>query len=397
VDFSLSVEQRAMVEDVGALARDHFAARAFSWEDEVPWPNLELLAERGYLGMCLPESVGGRARSTLDGILAAQTIAAVCPHTAGFFHAANTGPAGHLARRGSAALQAKYLTQVAAGRLVVGIAITEPQAGSDASSLATYAQVRGGTVAINGTKVFTAHAMVAGAFIVFVRSEGGFASILVERDAPGLEIGPAETYMSGERYCTLRFENCQVPAANIMVARSTLRALMAEYLVERLGNAARAVGVAQLALRLSKQHVETRRQFGVRLADMQGLRWIVADMVMRIEASQLLLYRAATNSGPDGPSLFESSLAKSHASETAKHVTDAAMQLHGALGVSTTMPLEWLNRLARGWTIAGGTAEIHRNIIASQVLHQLEDGIAHHGPALGSTTLPDAGAPVVLR
>jgi alkylation response protein AidB-like acyl-CoA dehydrogenase len=396
MDFELNAAQRTLVDDLTTLARDHFSDRAFSWHDEVPWSNLQLLAEHGYLGLCLPESAGGRGRSTLDGILAAQTIAAVCPHTAGFFHAANTGPAGHLARRGSDALRAKYLTEVAAGRLVVGIAITEPQAGSDASSLATYAQIRGGTVVINGTKVFTAHAMVAGAFVVFVRSDGGFASILVERDAPGLEIGPAETYMSGERYCTLRFENCQVPASNIMVSRSSLRALMGEYLVERLGNAARAIGVAQLALRMSQQHLERRRQFGVRLAEMQGLRWIVADIVMRIESSQLLLWRAAANAGPDGPSLFESSLAKSSATETAKAVTDSAMQLHGALGVSTTMPLEWLYRLARGWTIAGGTAEIHRNIIASHVLnHPNEDSSERQlVPVEGAMDVPQNG---VLR
>jgi alkylation response protein AidB-like acyl-CoA dehydrogenase len=388
MDFALTTEQQTMMGELDKLARQQFAPKAFSWNDEVPWPNLRMLADRGYLGLCLPVGVGGAARPVLDGILAAETLAAVCPHTAGFFHAANTGPAGHLARRGSPALHERYLRPVARGELVVGIALTEAQAGSDVSGLAASAETHGDTVVINGTKLYTSHAMVAGVFVVFLRLDGAYGSILVERDAPGLTIGPPDAWMSGERYCTLTFDHCEVPVGNVMVSGSSLRDLMNEYLVERLGNSARAVGVARLALELAEQHIQGRRQFGSRLVDMQGLRWKVADMVMRIEASQLLLYRAAARAGTGVPSLYESSLVKLHASETAKFVTDTAMQLHGALGVSRAMPLEWLYRLARGWTIAGGTVEIHRNIIASHVLRHT------HAEAPSPTPRTDLGAGV---
>src|ERR1019366_8602238 len=203
MDFALTTEQQTMMGELDKLARQQFAPKAFSWNDEVPWPNLRMLADRGYLGLCLP--------------------------------------------------------------LVVGIALTEAQAGSDVSGLAASAETHGDTVVINGTKLYTSHAMVAGVFVVFLRLDGAYGSILVERDAPGLTIGPPDAWMSGERYCTLTFDHCEVPVGNVMVSGSSLRDLMNEYLVERLGNSARAVGVARLALEVAEQHIQGRRPFGSRL------------------------------------------------------------------------------------------------------------------------------------
>jgi alkylation response protein AidB-like acyl-CoA dehydrogenase len=371
MDFRLSEEQHELVSAVGQLAEREFAPRAMEWKTGIPWPNLARLAELGYLGMCMPEEVGGGGRPAIDGILAIETVARYCPQTASFFHAANTGPLTFIARLASDDVKERYIPPVIRGEKIMRIAISEPEAGSDVGALTTAARVEGDEVVINGTKTFTSHASYADFFVVYVRfgpERSDFGCIVVDKDAPGLTFGPKELYMSGEHYCQLFFEDCRVPASNIVVDTDAFRKLLSTYNVERCGNAARAVGVCQMALDLTVKYMKERRQFGKPLAEMQGLQWMLADMATDTEAARLLLYRAMANAENGTPTRYESSLAKMFASEAAKRVTDTAIQLHGAMGYVSEMPLEWLYRLVRGWSIAGGTTQIHKNGIARELL-----------------------------
>ena len=371
MDFTLTEDQQALVSAVADLSEREFAPRAFDWGGEVPWPNLARLAALGYLGMCMPEEVGGGGRPVIDGILAIETVARYCPNTASFFHAANTGPLGFIARLASPEVKEKYIPPVIRGEKIMRIAISEPEAGSDVGALTTTAAEANGEVVLNGTKTFTSHAGYAHFFVVYVRfgpERSDFGCVVVDRDAPGLTFGPREQYMSGEHYCQLFFEDCRIPAENVVIRSDAFKRLLSTYNIERCGNAARAVGVSQMALEMTIKYMKERRQFGKRLADMQGLQWMLADMATDVEAARLLLYRAMTNARDGTPSRYESSLAKMFASEAAKRVTDTAMQIHGAMGYVSAMPIEWLYRLVRGWSIAGGTTQIHKNGIARELL-----------------------------
>ena len=371
MDFTLTEDQHALVDAIAELSANEFRAQAFEWQGEVPWPNLQRLSELGYLGMCMPEEVGGGGRPAIDGILAIEAVARYCPTTASFLHAANTGPLTFIARLASDEVKARFIPPVIRGEKIMRIAISEPEAGSDVGALSTYAHDDGTDVVLNGTKTFTSHASYADFFLVYVRfgsEPSDFGCVVVEKGAPGLTLGPAEKYMSGEHYCPLFFEDCRIPAANVVLRNDAFRKLMSTYNVERCGNAARAVGVSQMALEMTIKYMKERRQFGKRLADMQGLQWMLADMATDVEAARLLLYRAMTNARDGTPSRYESSLAKMFASEAAKRVTDTAMQIHGAMGYVSAMPLEWLYRLVRGWSIAGGTTQIHKNGIARHLL-----------------------------
>jgi alkylation response protein AidB-like acyl-CoA dehydrogenase len=381
MDFTFTEEQQSLVGAIADVSEREFRPRAFNWNGGVPWPNLKRLAELGYLGMCMPEEVGGGGRPAIDGILAIETVARFCPQTASFLHAANTGPLTFIARLASDELKARYIPPVIRGEKIMRIAISEPEAGSDVGALSTYAQEVDNEVVLNGAKTFTSHAGYADFFLVYVRfgpERADFGCVVVEKDTPGLTLGPPELYMSGEHYCPLFFEDCRIPSANVVLRSDAFKRLMNTYNVERCGNAARAVGVSQMALEMTVRYMKERRQFGKRLADMQGLQWMLADMATDVEAARLLLYRAMTNARDGAPTRYESSLAKMYASEAAKRVTDTAMQIHGAMGYVSAMPIEGLYRLVRGWSIAGGTTQIHKNGIAR---HLLRDKKSASSPA----------------
>lgn len=371
MDFKLTDDQQDLVNAINELAAAEFAPKAFTWGGEPPWPNLKRLAELGYLGLCLPEEIGGSGMSPLDGVLVAQTLARHCPSTAAHFHSINTGPATFIARFGSDFQKQKYLPDVLAGEKLIRISITEPHAGSDVTNMRTNVAIDGDMAVINGGKIYCSHAHIASAYIVYARFGPDVADIgcvIVDRDTPGLTLGPLETYMSGEHFNQLYFDNCRVPVENILLRRDAFKMLMGQYSIERCGNAARSIGISEMAIRMTADYMLQREQFGQRLADFQGLQWMLAEMVTRTEGAKLLLHRAMAEAGDGFPTRLASSMAKYNASETASFVTDQAMQIHGAMGIVTSMPLEWLYRTVRGWRVAGGSTEVLKNGVAKETL-----------------------------
>ncbi|MFS0574027.1 acyl-CoA dehydrogenase family protein [Sporosarcina sp. 179-K 3D1 HS] len=372
MDFNLTPEQEDLKKWAKNLAKEKFGPKAYTWiqNKEVPWENARILSEQGLMGMTIPEEDGGQGMSLIDAIIVMEEIAKVCPSTADMFQVGNFGAIRQLAAFGSKELKDGVLPDILAGKKLISVAMSEPNAGSATTDLETKARIEGDKVIINGSKVFNTHGPHNSYYVVWVRFGEGVKSsgaILVERDSPGFILGKTETHMSGEEHCALYFEDCEVPVENILIPEDGFRKLFTMFNIERMGNTARSLALAQAAFDLAVEHAKERKQFGKSLAEFQGIQWKVAEMKMKLDAGRLLLYRAATNADKGAPSPLETSIAKAYINVSAFEVAHEAVQIFGGYGYSTDYPLEYIFRRVRGWMIAGGTPEMLKNKIAEDV------------------------------
>ncbi|WP_019153113.1 acyl-CoA dehydrogenase family protein [Robertmurraya massiliosenegalensis] len=372
MDFNLTEEQQELQKWARNFAKEKFSEKAYTWvkNGEVPWENARILSEYGLMGMTLSEEDGGQGLPLIDAIIVMEEIAKVCPNTADMFQVGNFGAIRQLAAYGSRELKQRVLPQILGGEKLISVAMSEPNAGSAVTDLSTRAKIEGDKVIINGTKVFNTHGPHNSYYVVWVRFGEGVktsGAILVERNSPGFTVGKTETHMSGEEHCALYFEDCEVPVGNILVPEDGFRRLFTMFNIERMGNTARSLALAQSAFDLAVEHAKERKQFGKPLAEFQGIQWKVAEMKMKLDAGRLLLYRAATNADKGAPSPLESSMAKAYINTTAFEVANEAVQIFGGYGYSTDYPLEYIFRRVRGWMIAGGTPEMMKNKIAEEV------------------------------
>ncbi len=201
-------------------------------------------------------------------------------------------------------------------------------------------------------------------------SSSELGEVLVDRDTPGLEFGPQERLMGfrGIGSADMFFNEVRVPADNLLVGQGGFSQLFTAFSIERLGNATMSLAIGQAALDRSTRYVRSRHQFGRPIAEFQLVQAAIADMVMQVEASRLLIHRAAHSAGRGAPPTLEASVAKCFANEMAKRVSDLAIQLHGGYGYSSEFEMERLHRDAHGWALAGGTTNIQRVRIASEYL-----------------------------
>lgn len=374
MNFKLDDNQVILQNQAQKLAREVFKDRAARWDQnaEVPWDNIKLLAEQGYLGLLVPEQYGGSGGTIMDLVLVLEQFGWACVSTTMYAFSSNVH-ANRINQLGSDEHRAKYLPGIAKGDILPSHAMSEPQAGSDANRMRTSATRDGDHYVVNGTKCWISRAAVAHIVlvdVVFKDGEKGEKGLLViERGTPGFEIGKVESMMGhrGSPSTELLFNNCRVPVANRM-AHGDFSASLMSMSLSRCCNAAIALGAAQRAYEEAVEYVQQREAFGKRLADFQGLRWTIADMAVKLDAARLLIYRAATNATEGFPSETEAAIAKTFANEAAMAVVSDAMQLFGANGYSTSYPLERIYRDVRGFAIAGGTTHIQRNLIARNVL-----------------------------
>jgi alkylation response protein AidB-like acyl-CoA dehydrogenase len=248
--------------------------------------------------------------------------------------------------------------------------MTEPGAGSAVTELTSNLTSDGDGFRLNGTKVFSTHSDHATLFLIYARfgpGTGGIGSVLIERGETGLTVGAPTPFMSGERWCQLYFDDVLIPAENVLLGEGGFKKQIAGFNVERIGNASRSLAVGRHAFGIARDHVLLRRQFGRPLAEFQGLQWRFAEVAMRMEAAQLLLYRAATNADAGLPSAYETSVAKLACNEAGIAAADLAVQAMGGSGYSQDSIVEYCFRRTRGWMIAGGSTEILKNRIAEDV------------------------------
>jgi hypothetical protein len=379
--FPLTAEQEAIRARARALADHEFRERAARWDEreEYPWDNVKQLVEAGLMGMTIPPAYGGQGKPLLNLVLAIEQVARVCGVTGRILVDSNLGAVGAIVEYGSEAQKRKYLPRVVQGDKPA-IAITEPGAGSAASDLETRAEPSGDAWTLTGTKRWITGAGVSQTYVVFCRFDGipgpeGIGALIVEAGTPGLAVTRRERAMGmrGIPEGEVVFDRCRVPRENLLLPAGGFKRLMVAYNGQRLGAATVALGLAQGALEAAVRYAGEREQFGRPIGHFQGLRWMIADMAIQVEAARQVVYRAAANAGHGLPDMIEAAMAKTLASETAARVTNDALQVFGASGYSRDLPLERMVRDARMFTIAGGTVQMMRNMVAGAWLGRLDE------------------------
>jgi len=375
MDFQLTMEQRIFKDSVRKLARKHFAEKAFTWdkEDKYPWENAKILAENELMGIRIPEEEGGQGGTLMDAVIAIMEVTKVCPHTGDVVQAGNFGAIQQIAFLGNSFLKKEILPKLLKGETIITPAMSEPNAGSAVTDLETTARFDGDEVVINGSKIFNSNGNHAGYFCVWCRFGEGVASsgaVVVPDTAPGFSRGKTEYHMSGEPNAALYFDNCRVPQKYVLLSEQGFKKLIQVFNVERLGNSSRSLAVAELAYDTALRHTKERFQFDRPICEFQGIQWKLADMKLRLEQSRWMLYKAVVEADRGLPSALDSSLAKLSCNETSEYVCREAIQIHGGYGISTEYPLAYLYARARGWMVAGGTVEMLRNRIASEILNR---------------------------
>jgi len=378
MNFTFSEEQRLFAESVRRFALDHLEkdALARAHDPRFPFDVASLMSRQGLIGITLPEADGGQGGSLMDAVIAIEQVAAVCPRSADVVQSGSFGPIRTFAEYASPEQKARWLPDLIGGNAVMSLGMSEPDAGSAVTELKTNARPDGSYYLINGTKVFSTFSGDAALFLVYVRfgpGVGGIGSVIVERGTPGFSIASPSSFMSGEEWCELHFENCRIPAENVLLGPGGFKRQMAGFNVERIGNAARSLAFGRYSFEKAREYAATREQFGRPLCEFQGLQWKFADMAIKLESAQLLLYRAAANADRGLPSAYETALAKAACNQAGFDVAHEAVQVMGALGYSRETLVEYCMRRCRGWMIAGGSVEILKNRIAEHIFDRRFD------------------------
>lgn len=372
MDFNLTEEQTMFRDSVAAFAdrhlRDGALARAHS--DDYPWEVAEKMAEAGLIGITSAAEDGGVGGTLMDAVLAIQEVAMVCPRSADVIQAGNFGAIRVLAQYGTPDQKERLLKPLLQGKALIAVAMTEPGAGSAVTELKATATPDGDGWRISGEKVFTTHGLHATVFLVYVRfgpGVGGIGSVLIERGAEGFSFGKPSRFLSGEDWNTLYFDNVYVRPEDVVLGPGGFKKQISGFNVERLGNSSRALALGRHAFELAREHALNRRQFGQPLVNFQGLQWKFAEMKIKAEAAQLLLYRAAIGADTGFPSPQDTAIAKIACNRAGFDMANEAMQIMGGTGYSEESLVEYCFRRTRGWMIAGGTIEILLNRVAEGV------------------------------
>ena len=373
--FELTAEQAQFRDSVLRFSKDHLAKDALrrAHTPGYPFDVAKLMAQQGLLGITVAEADGGQGGSLMDAVIAIEAVASVCPRSADVVQAGNFGPIRVLAEYGSPIHKQNYLEKLLRGEAVISVGMTEPEAGSAVTDLATSATPDGAGYRINGTKVFTTHSAYANLILAYVRfgpGVGGIGSVLIETNAEGVRRSPPSTFMSGEEWTQLWFEDVYVPPERVLLKEGGFKKQIAGFNVERIGNAARSLALGRYAYEQARQWALQRRQFGRLLCEFQGLQWKFADMKVSLDAGQLLLYRAAANADRGFPSPEETSIAKLFCNQAGFNAANEALQGMGGSGYSSGSLVEYCLRRCRGWMIAGGSLEMLRNRIAEAVFER---------------------------
>ena len=375
MDFSLSVEQRLLRD----LAREFTAreitgvAAALDREERFPQEVFARARAQGLLNLTIPEAYGGAGLGALDLVLVTEQMAKGCVGiTAAISLSALVAEALLLA--GTEEQRQAYLPRIVAGELA-GYAVTEPAAGSDVAGLRTTARRDGDRYILGGSKVWISNATEAGLFLVFAKTDPqgghrGLTAFLVERSAPGLEVGPklAKLGQRAAPAAEVFLTDVPVPAAARLGAEGDgFKIAMKVFDHSRPMVAAMAVGLTQRCLEESVGYAGTRQSMGRPIIEHQAVGHKIAEMGMRLEAARLLTYQAAWLLDAGLPNTLQAAYAKAFAADTAMWAATEAVQVFGGMGYSAEYPVEKLFRDAKVLQIYEGTSEIQRNIMAREL------------------------------
>ena len=379
----LTEEQTEVQKLARDFARAEIAPHSVEWDQKAFFePSLvKKLGELGFLGMMLPEEYDGLGTDTGTYLIALEEIAAADASVAVLMSVHNSLPTQMILRYGSTAQKDRFLKKMARGEILGAFALSEPDAGSDASALSTQAVKDGNSWILNGTKSWVTNGNTAGAILAMARTDKtgfrrgarGIGAFIITPDMPGFNVGKKEDKLGLRASPTvqLTFDNMRVPAENLLgdEAQGFIYA-MQSLDNGRLGIAAQAIGIARAALEHSVTYAAERKQFGKAIKEFEAIQFKLADMAMRVAASRALLHAAAA-AKDRGQSVRQfSSMAKLMASETAMWVTTQAVQIFGGYGYVKDYPVGRLMRDAKVTEIYEGTSEIQRIVIARALYGQ---------------------------
>ena len=381
--YRLTTEQITIQQSARRLAQDVIAPRAkqHDIDQQYPWDNVKDLTDAGFMGMTVPKEYGGLGLSYFDTVLVVEEMARVCGVTGRIVVEGNMGAISTVMTYGSDEQKKLAASYVLQGDKPA-ICITEPDAGSAASQMTTRADKKGNTWILNGIKHWITGGGVSKFHLIFARvfdeqgvhlGIGGFIAIAGE---DGLSVGHREPTMG------LRsIPETEIIMQNLVLGENRLieppkglkrgfAGLMNAYNSQRVGAGMVALGIAQGAYEQALEYTKQREQFGRPICEFQGLQWMLVDMSIKLQAARGLIYKAAANAGDTFPDITEAAQAKIFAAESAIVVTNDALQMFGASGYSRDLPLERMYRDVRMFTIGGGTAQILRTVVASQILER---------------------------
>ncbi len=376
--FALDAEHEALRHRVREVSEKYFKPKAAAYDEsgEFPAENWKLLNEAGFVGMNLPEAYGGAGMDMLSHTICIEEIARCCATTAVILEVHNTLHSETVVNWGTDEQKKKYVPALAEGTKLGAFCLTEPEAGSDAGSVKTTAKLEGDHYVLEGQKCFITSGGVADQYLIIAStdlSQGarGLTCFIVQKGTPGLSFGKPENKMGirASHTTDVFIDKVRVPVADRLGGEGDgFKIGMSALDAGRLGIGGQALGIAQAAYEASVAYAKERIQFGKPIATLQAIQWMVADMVVDIEAARLLLYRAAELYDQPGRHSAEIAAAKLKCAETAMHHTTKAVQIHGGNGYMREYGVERLMRDAKITEIYEGTSEIMRLIVAGAAL-----------------------------
>ena len=381
MDYLLSEESKMVQELARKIAEEKVrpVAAKYDQTEEYPWEVIKVIAEAGLFGLFIPEQYGGMGVNVLNLCIATEELSRACGGIAVCYAASALGTFP-IVLFGNDEQKQKYLPDLASGKKVAAFAVTEPEAGSDASAIKTTAKKEGDHYVLNGLKHFITNGGDAETYVVIAMTDKtkgarGASAFIVEKGMKGFTFGKKEDKFGIRASSTreLIFTDCKVPAKNLLYKEGTgFIVTMRTFDMSRPGVAAQALGIAQGALDLAVKYSKERHQFGKPISSFQGIQWMIADAATEIEAARALIYSTArmVDAGKGSVSK-ESAMAKMYASDVAMKVSVDALQIFCGYGYMKDYPIEKFVRDAKITQIYEGTNQIQRNIIGLQVIKEM--------------------------
>lgn len=378
MQFGLSKEHNMLREMYRKFAEQEVKplAKEIDEEERFPEETIVKMAKAGFMGIPYPKSVGGEGGDPLGYAMAVEELSRVCATTGVILSAHVSLGSSPIFEYGTEEQKQKFLVPLAKGEKLGAFGLTEPNAGTDASGQQTTAVLDGDHYVINGSKIFITNAIYADTYIVMAMTDKaagtkGISAFIMEKGTPGFTFGPKEKKLGirGSATTELIFENVRVPKENLLAKEGHgFKIAMKTLDGGRIGIAAQALGIAQGALDATVAYTKERKQFGRSISSFQNTQFQLADMATKIEASRLLVYKAAWTKAQGMNYSKEAAMAKLFAAETAMEVTTKAVQLHGGYGYTREYEVERMMRDAKITEIYEGTSEVQKMVISAALL-----------------------------
>ena len=379
MNFDLTNDQKMLQREVRNFAETELApvAPQIDVSGEFPWDNIKKMAKLGLLGIIVPEKYGGSEFDFVSLAVAIEEISRVCASTSVIVAVNNSLVSYPLLQFGTEEQKEKYLPPLCSVDKLGAMAITEPNAGSDVAAMESTAKLEGNHYILNGTKRFITNGGEAGIFIVFAYTDKdlkhkGISAFIIERDTPGFTLGKHEDLMGirATANCELIFEDAKIPKENLLGKEGDgFKICMNTLDVSRIDIGAQAVGIAQGALEEAIKYSKERKAFGQLISNFEMIQGMLAEMATQIHAARLLVYYAGYCKDKGMPRFSkEAAMAKYFAANMAVDVTRKAIQIYGGYGYTKDYKVERLYRDAKILELYEGTSEIHKIVIARELL-----------------------------